>query len=120
MDRDALDIRDTNRGCRLRVRVKPGARTEAVLAVHDGALKIAVAAPPERGKANEALTTFVAGILGIRRTQVAVMAGRRSQHKSLEIEGLDAKEVVARIARARGARESRMPRAPQKEVEERE
>ena len=119
MNPDALDIRDTGRGCRLRVRVKPGARTEAILALHDGALKIAVAAPPERGKANDALTALIARILGIHRARVAVVAGRSSRDKSLEIEGLDASEVVARIARARGARESRMPRASQKEVEER-
>lgn len=99
MDPGVLDIRDTEGGCRLRVRVRAGARADAVVSPHAGALKIAVSAPPERGKANDAVTALLARVLRIHHRRVAVVAGRRSQDKSVAIEGLRAEEVRTRIAR---------------------
>jgi uncharacterized protein (TIGR00251 family) len=64
----ATDIAD---GCRLTVRVHPGARKNGVTGIHADAVKIALTAPPVDGKANEALIAFLAGALRLRHARVS-------------------------------------------------
>ena len=52
-------------GTRLRLRVKAGAKKTAILGVHGGAIKLSVAAAPERGKANRAVVKLLAEVLGL-------------------------------------------------------
>lgn len=86
---------------RLELRVQPGApRTGLRGRMADGTLKVAVAAPPEGGRANEAVVELVAELLGVARRQVRVARGASSRSKSLEIEGLAPEEVGRRIERA--------------------
>jgi hypothetical protein len=86
---------------RLRVRVHPGARRPGVLGrLADGSLKLAVAEPPEGGKANRAVETLVADVLALKRSQVKVVSGATARLKQVEIVGVDAKEVERRIAAA--------------------
>ncbi|HTI20658.1 MAG TPA: DUF167 domain-containing protein [Kutzneria sp.] len=68
------------------VRVKPGARREAVGgAWGDGALIVAVTAPAVEGKANEAVRKALAGAFGIRRQDVVIVSGERSRDKIVEL-----------------------------------
>jgi len=78
---DALELTAVPGGTRLRLRVKPGAKTTAVVGAHGGALKIAVAAPPEKGKANRAVVTLLATTLGLPASSVTITAGETSQDK---------------------------------------
>jgi uncharacterized protein (TIGR00251 family) len=82
---------------RLAVHVQPRASRSAVVGEHGGALKIRLAAPPVDGAANEALVEFVAGQLGVPRRQVRLVGGAASRRKLLEIDGLDAATVAARM-----------------------
>jgi len=52
----------------------------------DGRLKVRVAAPPERGRANAELVAFLARELGLRRGEVRVAAGVSSRDKVIEID----------------------------------
>lgn len=70
------------------VRVSPGAAATKVLGEHDGALKMAVCAAPEKGKANKALTEFLSRALGVRKQAVTVAAGETSRNKRVEVEGI--------------------------------
>ena len=71
---------------RFAVRVKPGARREAVGGVWgDGALIVAVTAPAVEGKANEAVRKALAGAFGIRRQDVAIVADERGRDKIVEL-----------------------------------
>ena len=72
-------------GTRLRLRVKPGARKTAIVGAHGGALKISVAAAPERGKANRAVITILAAALRLPASAVTIAAGETSQDKIAEI-----------------------------------
>lgn len=83
---------------RLAVHVQPGARSNTVLGEHGGALKIAVAAPPVDGKANDAVGAFVADAFGLPRRSVAVVAGHQSRRKVLTLEGLTLKEAQDRLS----------------------
>jgi uncharacterized protein (TIGR00251 family) len=82
---DELELTATPRGTRLRLRVKPGARTTAIVGVHGGALKLAVAAAPEKGKANRAVIALLAEALDIPASAVTIVAGDTSQDKVAEI-----------------------------------
>lgn len=71
---------------RLKLRVKPGARADAIVGVHGGALKVSVAAAPERGKANGAVVALLAETLGVARSAVRIVSGETSQDKVVEID----------------------------------
>jgi hypothetical protein len=61
-------------------------------------IKVAVAAPPEKGKANAALEALLAKLCGVRAADVTVESGHSAAAKLVRIRGAD----VARIARALG------------------
>ena len=63
-----------------------GARTQVMGRLADGRLKVRVAAPPERGRANAELVAFLARELGLRRGEVRVAAGVSSRDKVIEID----------------------------------
>lgn len=83
----------------LKLHIQPGARTTEVAGLHGDALKIRLAAPPVDGKANEALIGFLAEILGLTRSAVALKSGHSSRRKVLEVYGAT-KEAVERLAQA--------------------
>ena len=82
---DELELTPVAGGTRLRLRVKPGARTTAIVGAHGGALKLAVAAAPEKGKANRAVVALLAEALGLPSSAVTITAGETSQDKVAEI-----------------------------------
>jgi uncharacterized protein (TIGR00251 family) len=82
----------------LRVKVRPGARRHELAGVHGDALRVAVRAAPERGRANDAVCALVAETLSIRRRDVRVVSGAAARDKTLAIDGLTSEEVVGRLA----------------------
>ncbi len=72
-------------GTRMRLRVKPGARRTVIVGVHGGALKLSVAAQPEKGKANRAVVQLLAKTLGVPISAVTISAGDTSQDKVVEV-----------------------------------
>ncbi len=82
---DELELVAVAGGTRLRLRVKPGARKTAIVGVHGGALKIAVAAAPEKGKANRAVVKLLAETFGLPSSAVTIASGETSQDKVAEI-----------------------------------
>jgi len=67
-----IAIRQEQDAVLLPVKVVPGASRTRCLGELDGRAKIAVAAPPEAGKANKALVAFLAGLLGLKKTAVTL------------------------------------------------
>lgn len=82
---------------RLDIKAVPrAARTEA--AGWLGArLKVRIAAPPEDGRANEALEAYLAEELGLPRRSVRVAIGHGSATKTVTFDGLDQSTLDARI-----------------------
>lgn len=72
---------------RFAVRVKPGAKKDAVGGRHGDALVVAVAAPPVEGKANEAVRKALAKAFGVRRQDVVIVAGEKGRDKVVELPG---------------------------------
>jgi uncharacterized protein len=85
-------------GTVLTVRAQPGARKNALLGEHAGALKVAVTAPPERGKANEAIVRVLADALGCKASQIELLGGLASRAKRFLVRGLAPEEIKARLA----------------------
>jgi uncharacterized protein (TIGR00251 family) len=84
-------------GCLLAVRAQPGARKNAVVGEHGGALKVAVTAPPEDGRANEAITDLLREWLGLKRSQVELISGMRNRNKQFLIRGLSPEELLEQV-----------------------
>jgi uncharacterized protein (TIGR00251 family) len=71
----------------LRVKVIPrSAKTEIVGEMADGTLKVKIAAPPERGKANDVLCVFLARHFGVARDAVTIVSGHSAALKLVRIE----------------------------------
>ena len=85
----------------MRIRLTPRAarsRVEGVGAGADGGavLKVAVTAPPEKGKANAAMITLLAKAWRLPKTSMAITAGVTARRKTLLVRG-DGKALVARL-----------------------
>jgi len=81
-----------------RVRVSPGASKTRVLGEHNGALKIAVTAAPEKGKANKAVVDFLAAALSVRKADVSVVSGLASRDKQIAVSNLAAATLSAKLS----------------------
>jgi uncharacterized protein (TIGR00251 family) len=84
-------------GCVIAVRAQPGARRNALVGEHNGALKVAVAAPPEKGKANEAIADVLCAALHLKRSQVELVAGPASRDKKFLVRGVTAAVALEQI-----------------------
>ena len=85
---------------RLEVYIQPRASKSELAGLHDGVIKIRIAAPPVENAANRALIDFVALHLGIARRCVRVVSGGTSRRKVLEIDGVTAELVTATLGTA--------------------
>jgi uncharacterized protein (TIGR00251 family) len=83
---------------RVRIRVVPGAKRAAVVGWHGDAWKVRVTAPPERGRANDAVVELLAARLGVAARDVAVVSGVSSRDKVVELRGVSAEEAERRLA----------------------
>jgi uncharacterized protein (TIGR00251 family) len=92
---DELAVKAHEGGVRVDVQVAVRAGRSAVLGVHGGRLKIALAAAPVDGAANDELVQFLARALGRARRDVSVVSGARSRRKTVAIAGATAAEIRA-------------------------
>ena len=92
----ALTLKEIPGGTVLHVRVKPGARRNEILGIHDGALKLGVVARPEKGKANRGVLKLLAKILDLAPSAIELVSGNTSKEKTIFIP-LTVKEVGDRL-----------------------
>ena len=72
----------------LRVKVIPSSpKSEIAGHMADGTLKVRIAAPPDKGKANDALCAFLARHYGVPRASVTILSGHGAALKLVRIEG---------------------------------
>jgi uncharacterized protein len=88
---------DWLRGCAdgvvIQILVQPRAARNEVVGVQGEELKIRLTSPPVEGAANRLCCDYLAGLCGVPRSQVTLLAGQRSRHKRLLIEGLEVAAV---------------------------
>lgn len=90
-------------GVTLAVRAQPGAKKTAIVGIYGegmaAQLKIAVQAPPLDGRANEALTSFLAQSFGLPRSAIALVAGELSRNKVFLLRGVTLTHARAALAK---------------------
>jgi len=68
---------------------------------HGDGWKVRVAAPPERGRANEALVSLLASVLEVPASSLRVVGGQRGRAKVVEVDSVELGEVERRLARSK-------------------
>jgi len=84
------------------VHAQPGAGRSEVVGRHGTAIKIRVAAPPEDGRANDAILKVLADGFGLAPSAVEVAQGTSSRTKAFRIAGVDATMVRTVLERLLG------------------
>jgi uncharacterized protein (TIGR00251 family) len=87
---------------RLRLRVSPGAKSAGVVGRHGEAWKVRGPAPPEGGRANEAIVRLLADALSVPRDAVTLVSGHGARDKIVRLAGLDSTQVERRLFAAAG------------------
>lgn len=82
---------------RLWIKVTARASRDEVLGWSGDALRISVTVPPEKGRANAAVLALLARLLGLPRSQLALVSGLTSPRKLLEIEGMSPDDLRRRL-----------------------
>jgi uncharacterized protein (TIGR00251 family) len=97
-----IPIRDSASGASFAVRVHPRAKKTAITGIlGEGVgttLKVALAAPPVDGRANETLIEYFSDFFGVPRTAVSIISGAQSRTKVLRVAGVSAAQLARRLA----------------------
>jgi hypothetical protein len=88
-------IRETTNGVEVDLLVVPNARRAVVVGMHGDRVKIRVASPPEKNKANAAVIDLLRQFTGARK--VDVIRGRTGRHKTVLLTGVTVSEVRGRL-----------------------
>lgn len=75
-------------GARIDVRLRSRGPRNQLMGMLDGVLQARVTAPPIDGKANEALCRLIAKRIGMAPSKVAVLRGKKSRNKVVEVQGV--------------------------------
>ncbi len=81
----------------LEIKAVPGASRTEIAGFLGTALKVRVAAPPEKGKANEAIRKLLSEQLGLPLDTVILVKGSTSPKKILRIEGISEQELQQKL-----------------------
>jgi uncharacterized protein (TIGR00251 family) len=97
-----IDLAVHAEGCVLAVRAQPGARRNGVVGEQNGALKVAVTAPPDRGRANKAIEEVLADTLGLKKSKVELISGATSRDKRFLLRGVTLEQLRERLTSLTG------------------
>lgn len=81
-------------GVTVPIRVQPKASADRIVGEHAGSLKVAVTAPPEGGKANDAVIKLLAGKLKVSKSSIRIISGHTSRRKIVHIDGVGTEEIT--------------------------
>ena len=87
---------------RITLKIRAGAKRTAFAGKLGDVWKLQVAAPPVDGKANEALTKFLAKLAGRPMSAVRIVSGFTSSTKTVEIDGVDSQSLDRAILESHG------------------
>jgi hypothetical protein len=83
---------------RIAVKVHPRAKRTALTGRLGGAYKLDLSAAPAGGQANEECIRFLAGLAGVPRSQVRIVAGAAARMKIVDLEGVSQEELDRRLS----------------------
>ena len=77
--------------------MQPNARRNEVLGFEDGILRVKIAAPPVKGKANKELVLFLSQLIGVSKSSINIKSGLTGRRKVITVTGLDRDQIVERL-----------------------
>ena len=83
----------------IRVKVQPKASRSEILGFIGDVLRVKVAAPPDRGKANAVLLELLATTFGVPKSRITLLRGHASRDKLIVVDGLSQDELQRRLGR---------------------
>ena len=81
----------------VQIRARPGAGRQRIVRADDRGLVVALNAPPDKGKANEELIDFLAGLIGVPRSALAILRGASARNKLVQIATPTPETIANRI-----------------------
>lgn len=93
-----LEVRDVEGGATILVKVVPGSSRDRIVGVLGDCLKVATAAPAEKGRANRAVAAILAKALGVSSNALTLVSGPRSARKEFSVAGVTAAHVRDKLA----------------------
>ena len=92
-----LMIRKIEGGVVFVAKIVPGSSQTSICGQLNGMLKIKVAAPPEKGKANRCLVEFLAKRLGVKKNAVSIVSGRANPVKRVQVLGISDETLLKEL-----------------------
>jgi hypothetical protein len=88
--------------CSIAVKVVPSASRDACTGLMDDGCtwRRRIAAPPVDGKANDAVVRFLASLLGVPASAIAILRGQSGRLKLLRVTGITTEQAHDRLRRA--------------------
>lgn len=90
-------ISNHERGATVSIHVQPRASRTEVVSMHEGWLKVRVAAPPVDGAANAAIIGWLSKRLKVPKSDIVFLSGERGRRKVILVTGVTATEVCAAL-----------------------
>lgn len=91
---------ESAQGTWFKVRAVPGASQDRIGGILGDALKVCVAAAPEKGKANQRILKVLASCLRVSGGSLELLGGETSRDKRVLVPGLSTTELRNRLAQA--------------------
>lgn len=92
-----LTIENTEGGVIFSAKIVPGSSQTRLCGIFGGMLKIKIAAPPEKGKANRRLLEFLAKQLGVKKNAVSIISGQTNPIKQIQVLGVSADALTEKL-----------------------
>lgn len=83
---------------KLRIKVIPSSSKDCIAGWLEDTLKVKVKAPPEKGKANRAVSLVLEKNLGLAKGAIQIISGSTSSHKIIEIDCEDGDAINKKLA----------------------
>jgi len=80
-------------GVVIQVHVQPRASRNELAGVHETSLKLRLTAPPVEGGANKECIKFLAKLFNLAKSNIEIIQGHKSRHKTLLVKGLTLKKA---------------------------
>ncbi len=92
---DALNVEETQ--AKIAVQIHPGAAKNEITGVQNDVIRIKIAAPPVKGKANKELIDYLSRLLDISKDRLNIIKGHTSKNKLISIDGLSRGEILEKL-----------------------
>ncbi len=98
---DIFQISESKTGLTFEIHVTPRASRATITGFQKGALKLKVTVPPAEGAANSACIKLLAKSLGLKKSQVEIIAGVKARKKVVSVKNMTKKELEAKMEKLR-------------------